>query len=76
MSDPFEVLTKLGQLGWAIGISFSTHTWLCSIGPRTIGSVTFGMFEDVVMGQHPTDMMAAIRDALRAHAMKHPGTLL
>lgn len=73
--DPLQLLTWLGQHGWAIGISFHAQAWLCSIGPRTIGSVTWGMFEDIVLGQHPTSLLLAIREALSAFAVKHPEAL-
>lgn len=73
--DPLQLLTWLGSHGWAIGISFHTQSWLCSIGPRTIGSVTFGMFEDVVLGRHDVSLILAVREALTAFAIKHPEAL-
>lgn len=72
VNDPVQLLEWLAPMGWAVSIGHYLNVWTCAIGPRTIGSVTYGIFEDTVTGMHPTSLMLAVQAALTAFKAKHP----
>ena len=71
-NDPLQLLEWLAPKGWAVSMGHYLNVWTCAIGPRTIGSVTYGMFEDTVTGAHPTSIILAITGALAVFKEKHP----
>jgi hypothetical protein len=83
--NELQALTAWGQAGHAVSLTYGMVSldeddrpvvgWLCIIGARTIGSVTFGRLGRFPSGYHPDDPIAAVRQALAEANERWPEVL-
>ena len=80
MKEVLDALTRWGQHEYAVTLHYGVtwHQdqpclgWSCSVHYSPSGSVSYGLSVRIPHGYHPTDPIAAARDALRLAAEQWP----